>query len=587
MTQPSSTRSQSPFEQLLAARDFLLAHRTDYARAHAGFRWPQFIADDAPFNWALDWFDARARERTGDAPALWVVRDATDATQDVRLSYAELSERSSRIANYLRRCGVQRGDRLLVMLPNTPELWETLLAAMKLGAVVVPASTLLTPSDLAVRLARGGIRYVITDEAGADRCGAHAELTRIVVGTAPPGCVPYAPGYAETAIFVPGGVTRASDPLLLYFTSGTTAQPKLVLHTHASYPVGHLSTMYWLGLKPGDVHCNVSSPGWAKHAWSSVFAPLLADATILTHAYARFSADATLTVLRRCGANVLCAPPTVWRMLLLTDLGSRPAALRELASAGEPLNPEIIARVEAAWGLTLRDGFGQTETTAQIGNTPGQPVKPGSMGRPLPGYHVVTLGHDGAPADAGEVAVVLAGPGGDAAQRPAGVMVGYKDDDARTAAVMADGHYRTGDEAARDADGYFHYVGRGDDLFKSADYRLSPFELESALLEHPHVAEAAVVPAPDALRLSVPKAFVTLRPGTAADRQTARDVLRFLRGRLAPYQRVRRLEFMAELPKTISGKIRRVALRQLEEQRAAAGERPAAEFRLDDFPDLG
>ena len=324
-----------------------------------------------------------------------------------------------------------------------------------------------------------------------------------MVGADLPGWSRFEEAYAEPDAFVPDGETRATDPLLLYFTSGTTAQPKLVLHTHQSYPVGHLSTMYWIGLREGDVHWNISSPGWAKHAWSSTFAPWNAGATVFGYHYARFEPRRALDTIVRCGVTTLCAPPTVWRMLVGEDLGAWPVALREVVGAGEPLNPEVIERVRRAWGLTIRDGYGQTETTAQVGNPPGQPVKPGSMGRPLPGYRIVLLNEAGAEADEGEIVLPLDPP-------PLGLMEGYLDDASRSADALRAGVYHTGDVAERDADGYITYVGRADDVFKSSDYRISPFELESALVEHPHVAEAAVVPSPDPVRLSVPKAFVVL-----------------------------------------------------------------------------
>jgi acetyl-CoA synthetase len=333
--------------------------------------------------------------------------------------------------------------------------------------------------------------------------------------------------------------------------------------------------MYWLGLRPGDVHQNISSPGWAKHAWSSFFAPWNAGATILVHDAPRFSAKRTLEVLREHDVTTLCAPPTVWRMLVLESLGARPGRLRELASAGEPLNPEVIEHVRAAWGITIRDGYGQTETTAQIGNPPGFEVRLGSMGKPLPGYDAVLLDAEGRETDEGEVALRLA-------PRPTGLMTSYQDDDERTAAVMASGFYRTGDEARRDEAGYIHFVGRGDDVFKSSDYRISPFELESVLVEHDLVAEAAVVPSPDPLRLSVPKAFVVLKPDTPPTAATARSIFELCSRKLAPYKRVRRLEF-APLPKTISGKIRRVELRTLEASRRAASERGEHEFWLDEM----
>jgi acetyl-CoA synthetase len=554
----------------LDARKLLLARRDHYAEACREFRWP--VLDR--FNWALDWFDAHAAGN--ERAALWLVRDGAP---DVRLSFAQLSARSNRVANLLRRHGARRGDRLLLMLPNVAPLWETVLAAMKLGVVVVPSTPQLSRSDLADRMARGEVRHVVTDAEGAEKLRGLADgVTRIATGTALPGWSPYEDAYVEPDGFTPDGETRATDPLLLYFTSGTTAQPKLVLHTHQSYPVGHLSTMYWIGLREGDVHWNISSPGWAKHAWSSTFAPWNAGATVFGYDYARFEPRRAIETLARCGITTLCAPPTVWRMLVGVELGSRPAALREVVGAGEPLNPEVIERVRRAWGLTIRDGYGQTETTAQVANTPGQPVKPGSMGRPLPGYRVALLDEGGAEADEGEIALPLDPP-------PLGLMEGYLDDASRSADAFRGGYYHTGDVARRDADGYITYVGRADDVFKSSDYRISPFELESALIEHPHIAEAAVVPSPDPVRLSVPKAFVALRGDVIASREVALGLFRFVGDRLPRYKRVRCIEF-SELPKTISGKIRRVELRVLEAGRRQAGVRVELEFWEEDFPEL-
>jgi acetyl-CoA synthetase len=403
--------------------------------------------------------------------------------------------------------------------------------------------------------------------------GVPGSYSRIAVGEPVDGWLPYGDAYQAPEQFAPDGPTQSTDTLLLYFTSGTTARAKLVEHTHASYPVGHLSTMYWLGLKPGDVHLNLSSPGWAKHAWSNFFAPWLAEATVAIFNYERFDARALLDVIATRGITTFCAPPTVWRMLIQADLGSVTTQLREVVGAGEPLNPEIIERVKQAWGLTLRDGYGQTETTAQIGNTPGQLLKPGSMGRPLPGYEVVLVDPaTGQTGDEGEICL-------DLSQRPLGLMVGYRDDDERTADAMSGGYYHTGDVATRDADGYITYVGRTDDVFKASDYRISPFELESVLIEHEAVAEAAVVPSPDPLRLAVPKAFVVLAAGFEPNRETALSILRHSREHLAPYKRIRRIEF-AELPKTISGKIRRVELRTGEERDQSGG------FSEADFPEL-
>lgn len=558
-------------ETFRAARDFLLRHRTDYEGATRDFRWPQLDR----FNWALDWFDVIAR--ANDRPALIIVEE--DGGQTNR-SFAEMAQRSNRVADWLRGQGVVRGDRIIVMLGNQVELWETILAAMKLGAVIIPAATLLRPADLQDRVQRGRARHVIARSADTAKfAGVAGDYTRIAVGDQVEGWLAYADAEAASAQFEPDGETRAGEPLLLYFTSGTTALPKLVEHTHASYPVGHLSTMYWIGLRPGDVHMNIASPGWAKHAWSNVFAPWNAEATVFLYNYTRFDAKALLEQIGRHGVTTFCAPPTVWRMLIQEDLAAWQVPLREVVGAGEPLNPEVIEQVRRAWGLTIRDGFGQTETTAQVGNSPGQPLKPGSMGRPLPGYTVALLDPiTSRPADEGEICL-------DLTARPLGLMVGYRDDPARTAEVMRDGYYHTGDVAARDADGYITYIGRTDDVFKSSDYRISPFELESVLIEHEAVAEAAVVPAPDPIRLAVPKAYVVLAAGWEPTAATAQTILRFCRERMPAYSRVRRLEF-AELPKTISGKIRRVELRE-REQRLAGGEAASSvEFREDNFPDL-
>ena len=395
----------------------------------------------------------------------------------------------------------------------------------------------------------------------------------------------FADGYDDDGSRVGHPDTSPEDRLLLYFTSGTTSRPKLVEHTQVSYPVGHLSTMFWLGVKPGDVHLNISSAGWAKHAWSCFFAPWLAEATIVVLNYARFDPQSLLQRLRDQGVTTFCAPPTVWRMLIKSDLSGGPGSLRELIGAGEPLNPEVIAQVHQHWGMTLRDGYGQTEMTAAVGNSPGSPVKPGSMGRPLPGVPVVLVdpltGERVEGEGEGEICLDLEGPLG----RPLPLMTAYQGDPERDAEAMAGGCYHTGDLASRDADGYITYVGRTDDVFKASDYKISPFELESVLIEHPAVAEAAIVPAPDEVRLAVPKAYVALAAGHEPSAEKALEILLFARDNLAPYLRIRRLEF-AVLPKTISGKIRRVELRGLEDDAAAGGVRREAEYRYEDFPEL-
>jgi acetyl-CoA synthetase len=569
-------------EEFRAARDRLLALREDYSGARSEFQWPRF----AQFNFALDWFDQIAADpATAANPALVIVEQDGSAT---RRSYAELSERSSQVANWLRRQGVRRGDRMIIMLGNQVELWELMLAGIKLGIVMIPTTTLMGPADLKDRVERGGATWAAVGSAHiAKFSDVPGDYTLIEVAAdardePTAGAAQYTGSSAAPADFTPDAPTLADDTLLLYFTSGTTSRAKLVEHTHTSYPVGHLSTMYWIGMEPGDVHLNVASPGWAKHAWSNVFAPWIAEACVFIYNYERFDAKALMEQMDRESVTSFCAPPTVWRMLIQADLTLLKNPPRKVVSAGEPLNAEVIDQVYRAWGQRIRDGFGQTESTVQIANTPGQPIKIGAMGKPLPGYDVVLVdpatGEEG---DDGELCLRLD-------PRPAGLMKAYYGDPEKTADAFRDGYYHTGDMASRDERGIITYVGRGDDVFKSSDYRLSPFELESVLIEHPAVAEAAVVPSPDALKLSVPKAFVVLAAGHQPGPELAEEILRYCREHLAPFKRIRRLEF-AELPKTISGKIRRVELRHSEALRHGDGAVPeglGTEYSETDFPGL-
>jgi acetyl-CoA synthetase len=563
----------SATEAYRASRDQLLSLRGQHERAAAEFRWPNV---GERFNWAVDWFDAIARDN--DRPALVIVEEDGSSTER---SFAELSRASDRLAVWLGEQGVEKGDPVVLMLGNQVELWESMLAVMKLGAVIMPTTTAVGTADLVDRIARGRARHVICNAVDVGKFDeVPGDYTRISVGVAE--------GWADLSAAVdvehssvehPG--TAPGDPLLLYFTSGTTSRPKLVEHTQVSYPVGHLSTMFWLGLQPGDVHLNISSPGWAKHAWSCFFAPWIAEATVFVYNFRRFDAAALLGHLREREVTSFCAPPTVWRMLINADLSGGRGSLREVIGAGEPLNPEVIEQVRRAWGLTIRDGYGQTETTAQVGNTPGSEVRPGSMGRPLPGVPVVLVdpitGRVIEGMGEGEICL-------DLSPRPLPLMTGYQGDPERDAEAMAGGHYHTGDVASVDADGYITYIGRTDDVFKASDYKISPFELESVLIEHPAVAEAAVVPAPDPIRLAVPKAYVALAPGHEPTEATALSILLYAREHLNPYQRVRRIEFF-ELPKTISGKIRRVELRARENE-LAGGSGAAGEWRDDQFREL-
>ena len=562
-----------------AARDWLLDTSRSYEDTVAEFRFPEM---PDPFNWVSDWFDVVSEDN--DERALVVVEEDGSSTAH---TFAELRARSLGVSAWLAGLGVQRGDSVIVMLGNRVELWESMLGVMRLGAVVMPTTTAVGPAELVDRIARGAARHVIVDAADTGKfADVPGDYTRISVGPTDGqagGWHTFADGYDADPAGVGHAGTAPGDRLLLYFTSGTTSRPKLVEHTQVSYPVGHLSTMYWLGVRPGDVHLNISSAGWAKHAWSCFFAPWIAEATIVVLNYARFDAQALVQRLHEHKVTTFCAPPTVWRMLIKSDISGGPGSLRELIGAGEPLNPEVITQVQEQWGLTLRDGYGQTEMTAAVGNTPGARVKPGSMGRPLPGIPVVLVdpGTGEVAPDEGELCLDLGGEQG----RPLPLMTGYQGDRVRDDEATAGGFYHTGDLVSRDEDGYITYVGRTDDVFKASDYKVSPFELESVLIEHPAVAEAAIVPAPDPVRLAVPKAYVALAAGHEPTRETALAILAFARDHLPPYLRIRRLEFV-ELPKTISGKIRRVELRQREDDAVHGGAPVSGEFRYEDFEEL-
>jgi len=546
-------------EAVRKVRDFLLEHGQDYTGAVAGFEWPEL--DE--FNFATEWFDVVAGEHPDRAAVTIVSEDLSTQSW----TYGELSRRSDQVARWLRSQGLGAGDHVIVMLNNTIELWELLLGLLKIRAVAIPTSTLLAAADLAYRVEHGEARAVVAPTNLKNRLdGLPKAVLRIGVGEGTPsGWISMADSHNASSSYLPRTGTKASDLSLLYFTSGTTARPKLVAHTHVSYPVGHLSTMWWLGVRPGDVHLNISSPGWGKHAWSNFFSPFLAQATVFVFNYERFDAGKLMQVMDTHDVTTFCAPPTVWRMLIQADLTQLSKPPRELVGAGEPLNPEVIAQVRKAWGATIRDGFGQTEMTCCIGNSPGQLVKDGSMGRPMPGYPVVLLDPvtgELSP-DEGEISLDLSQP-------ILGLMAGYHNDPGMTAEACRNGYYHTGDIASCDADGYLTYIGRADDVFKASDYKISPFELESILLEHPYVTEVAIVPSPDPLRAAVPKAFITLAMDAATRQQeAAREIFAHARERLSGYQRVRIVEFVTELPKTISGKIRRVELREREAKRVA------------------
>jgi len=566
----------SAVEAFLKARDILL-RAENYQEAKAGFVWPQ----PSRFNWALDYFDTLAERCTN--PALIHVDDSGASRS---ITFQALKERSAKVANLFRNMGLTAGDRIMLMMGNRVELFESFLGAMKAGCVIVPASTLLTSEDIGDRIVRGRIRCIVADNDFAEKVDTGASLSgtlvsKVSIGGAQQGWVDYAEADSQSSAFRKEQDRNLHDELITYFTSGTTAKPKLVSHTCGSYPIGHLTTMYWIGLRKGDRHYNISAPGWAKHAWSTIFSPWNAEATSFVYNYAeRFDHKKVLKLIEEYEISTLCAPPTVWRFLLLEDMGKCSFSLREVVSAGEPLNPERIQKVNSATGLTIREGYGQTETSLQIGIFPGMNVKLGSMGVEAPGFNMNVLDERNQPAPQdteGSIAIRVK------PERPVGLMAGYIDPPGKNAEVFVGDWYLTGDVAYRDKDGYFWFVGRSDDVFKSSDYRISPFELESELMVHPAVAEVAVVASPDPMRGFVPKAFLMLKPGTISSRDLALDIFRFTREKIAPYRRPRILQFMAELPKTISGKIRRAELKRQEMDRRKRNIREENEYFETDF----
>jgi len=495
------------------------------------------------------------------------------------ITFAQFAERSSRAANAFATLGIQKGDRVLVMLPRIPEWWESVLGLMKLGAIAIPCTTLLTPKDIAFRAGVAEAVAIITDHEGAarfDQVRKECPTVQHAILVDTPqserdGWTNYHQIVDEASPEFTGEKTRSDDPCLVYFTSGTVGYPKMVLHTQASYPIGHTITgKYWLDLHEGDLLWNLSETGWAKFAWSNLFGPWSQGAAMfIQDARGKFNPIETLEMLNKYPITTLCAPPTAYRMLVLDEpmkymKANPPKALRHCVGAGEPLNPEVIKIWEDETGMTIRDGYGQTETVLLCANFPPIQVKPGSMGKPSPGFDVEVIDHDGNPLPAGkegDIAVRVK------PQRPTWMFKEYwRNPDATKACIRGD-WYITGDRAYKDEDGYFWFVGRADDVIISAGYRIGPFEVESALKEHPAVAESAVVASPDEMRGEVVKAFVILAPGYTASPELASELQDHVKRVTAPYKYPREIEFVDSLPKTISGKIRRVELREMERQR--------------------
>ncbi len=548
-------------------------HMTDYEAERRNFRL------DVPemFNFATDVIGKWARDPNKLA-MLWVGQDG----EERRITFAQFAERSSRAANAFSELGIKKGDRVLVMLPRIPEWWESVLGLMKIGAIPIPCTTLLTPKDIQFRAGVAEVAALITDAEGSHKFEqVRSECPSIRVAilvderdadlSGREWWTNYHQIVDEASPEFTGPKTSSDDPCLVYFTSGTVGYPKMVLHTHASYPIGHTITgKYWLDLHEDDLIWNLSEMGWAKAAYSNLFGPwVMGAAMFIQDARGKFNAIETLEMLHKYPITTLCAPPTAYRMMVLDEpmaylKANPPQALRYCTGAGEPLNPEVIKVWQDVTGMTIRDGYGQTETVILCANFPPLEVKPGSMGKPSPGFEVEVIDHDGNPLPPnkeGDIAVKVK------PQRPTWMFREYwRNPDASNACIRGD-WYITGDRAYKDEDGYFWFVGRADDVIISAGYRIGPFEVESALKEHPAVAESAVVASPDEMRGEIVKAFVILAPGYTASPELGSELQDHVKRVTAPYKYPREVEFVESLPKTISGKIRRVELREMERKK--------------------
>ncbi len=529
------------------------------------------------YNFGFDVIDAWAEKDRNKLAMIWVNQQG----EEKKYSFRDLKNLSNQAANILVKYGIQKGDRVLLMLPRVPEWWIFVIGLIKLGAVLCPCPTMLTTKDIRYRLNAGKFKMIITNmehsakvEQVTEEC---STLTcRFLVDGALPGWVSFpsellypAPVSFRSVSHPSGKKTLATDPMLIYFTSGTTGEPKMVLHNQ-SYPLGHLVTArLWQDVSEQDVHFTSSDTGWAKCAWGKIFGQWICGACIFVYdVRGKFKATELLPLLEKYEISTFCVPPTIYRMLILADLGKFDLReLRRCTSAGEPLNPEVVRVWKEGTGQTISEGYGQTETVCCIGTFRGMETRPGSMGRPAPGWHVELHDDDGIPVGQGEegrIAISLD-------PRPVGLFVEYINSPEANAASFVNGFYYTGDKAFMDKDGYFWFVGRDDDIIKSSGYRIGPFEVESALLEHPAVQESAVVGSPDLIRGVIVKAFIVLRPGFEPSETLIRDIQSHVRRTTAPYKYPRAIEFVDELPKTLSGKIRRNELRQRELEKSLTG----------------
>ena len=522
------------------------------------------------YNFGFDVIDAWAKKDRNKLAMIWTDQKGNEK----KYTFFDLMRLSNQAVNICIKYGIKKGDRVMLMLPRAPEWWIFTIALIKIGAVYCPATTMLTAKDLKYRIQAADIKMIITMAEYAERVEEIREecptlAVRLMIDGTRDGWVSYpveldypAP-CSHKLVNLPGmRRTRSSDPLLIFFTSGTTGEPKMVVHDHA-YPLGHLVTgQVWHDLHPNDLHLTISDTGWGKSAWGKLYGQWIVGACIFVYDIrGRFHATEILPLLERYGITTFCCPPTIYRMLILADLDKFDLAdMRHCCSAGEPLNPEVIRAWQEGTGRTIYEGYGQTETVLCIGTFPGMKCKPGSMGRPAPGWHIELHDDDGNPVGVGEegrIAIKLD-------PRPVGLFRGYLNNEEENCKVFQNGFYYTGDKACMDEDGYFWFIGRDDDVIKSSGYRIGPFEVESALMEHPAVQEAAVIGSPDVIRGLVVKAFITLKPGYNPSESLIKDIQKHVKRVTAPYKYPRAIEFVESLPKTISGKIKRYELRERE-----------------------
>jgi len=570
--------------KFLELRDFIF-NAKNYEEAVKGFHWPRLTK----FNWAIDYFDKMAESNQKTA----LIFADTEGNEE-KVTFDEMRKRSNQVANFLNDLGLQKGDRVMLMMDTSVEIFELFLGIMKAGGAIIPASTLLSPADISDRIVSGNIKFLVIHYAYKDRVDETSEavkgLTGLICVKSPdevcncgdsdkdPCWINYSDHRKYDDSFESNFITFSSDILFLFFTSGTTSKPKLVMHSHY-YPVGHLTTMYWLDLKPDDIHYNISSPGWAKFIWSSFLAPWNAGCTVFTLKYSQFDADRVLEAMEKYQVTSLCAPLSVWKLFTGKDFTKYNFALKKMVSAGEPVNPEISKIAYNLTGVELREGYGQTESTAMIGTFPGMKYKPGSFGKVAPGYEVKILDaklDEVATGQDGQICTAIY------PVKPLGLLQAYEDE-TRNKEIFKGGWYLTGDTAYRDEEGYFYFVGRVDDVFKSLDYRISPFEVESEIMENPAVQEVGVIPTVDEKERIVPKAFIILKPDYTPNRKMALEIFRFIRDKMAPYKRPRSIEFMEEFPKTISSKVMRKDLRAYDKDLKENGKRGKLEFFEHEF----